>query len=155
MKPKSILFAGVVLAMSITLLHPTSVWSQTFKILHDFGGPGDGKQPVGGLVFGPDGKLYGGTSGGGNSGGNARCFPGGCGTVYQLAPNPDGTWTETILHNFNGGQGAGTSFLAPVFDNRGNLFGTTGGGGAYNDGTVFELSPNGTGGWNFSSLYAY
>jgi len=154
MRIKNTSLAGIALAISVTLLYPSGGWSQTFKILHSFGGPGDGTQPVAGLVFGPDGKLYGGTSGGGNIH-NAFCFPAGCGTVFQLTPNSDGTWTETVIHNFNGRQGAGTSFEAPLFDNRGNLYGTTGGGGAHNLGTVFELSPNGSDGWNFSSLYSF
>jgi uncharacterized repeat protein (TIGR03803 family) len=63
------------------------------------------------------------------------------------------TQTETILYSFcaqpNCGDGAGPSWVTPVFDKKGNLYGTTWGGGAYSCnhggcGTVFELTPSGT-----------
>ena len=67
--------------------------AQTYKVLHNFGGPGDGWLPVGQLVFDHNGNLYGVTDVGGYSG--ARCYVLGCGTVFELAPNPDGTWSES------------------------------------------------------------
>ena len=39
-------------------------------------------------------------------------------------------------------------------DAAGNLYGSTGGGGAYNHGTVFKLSP-GNGTWTYTSLYDF
>src|SRR5208283_2703363 len=52
--------------------------------LHSFqGAPNDGAYPYSGVVFGPDGSLYGTTSRGGQHGGND-----GNGTVYRLRPSP-------------------------------------------------------------------
>ena len=42
-----------------------------------------------------------------------------------------------------------------VFDSDGNLYGTTNAGGAYDDGTVFELTPKAGGGWIEEVLYSF
>ncbi len=63
--------------------------------------------------------------------------------------------TERVLHSFNG-PGDGTQpFGDLVFDKAGNLYGTTLFGGAYTNGEVFELSPNGTGGFTYHILYSF
>jgi uncharacterized repeat protein (TIGR03803 family) len=41
-----------------------------------------------------------------------------------------------------------------IFDNAGNLYGTTGGGGANGDGTVFELTPS-NGIWTETVLHSF
>ena len=63
-----------------------------------------------------------------------------CGVVYRLAPNPDGTWTYTVLHRFKGYDGA---FPAAnlVLDEKGNLYGTTRYGGSGGGGVVFKITP--------------
>jgi len=79
---------------------------------------------------------------------------------------PNG-WSQTlqVIYNF-GGPGNGSSlppanpYAGIVFDGQGNLYGTTENGGlVYTPcngcGTVYELSPNGSGGWNESTLYAF
>jgi uncharacterized repeat protein (TIGR03803 family) len=101
-------------------------------ILHSFGDSGDGSSPYGRLVRNK-GNLYGTTTEGG-----AYTY---YGTVFELTLS-HGKWTETILHSFesNGTDGVGPA-ADLVFDKNGNLYGTTNGGGAYNYGTVFELSP--------------
>lgn len=70
-----------------------------------------------------------------------------------IAALPAHAQTETVLYNFTGGSDGGypSSRLTP--DGKGNFFGTTEGGSG--DGTVFELSPNGSGGWNETTLYAF
>lgn len=53
------------------------------------------------------------------------------------------TYTFTTLYNF---QNNGTDPVSPNFliiDSAGNLYGTSGGGGSHDDGTVFELTPSG------------
>src|SRR5580698_7203024 len=67
-----------------------------------FGFPASGDNPSGanpetGLVAGPGGSLYGTTIYGGTSNCN-------CGTVFQLTPPGPGqtTWTQTVLHSFQG-----------------------------------------------------
>jgi hypothetical protein len=87
-------------------------------VLHNFGGPGDGTIPRAGLIFDDHGNLYGTTLEGGQG-----CVLPGCGMVFELTPNSDGSWSESVLHNFRGPDGANP--YAPVaFDNRGNLYGT-------------------------------
>jgi uncharacterized repeat protein (TIGR03803 family) len=140
----------------VMLLLIPSAWSSepTGRVLHNFlGSPNDGYLPQAALVFDAAGNLYGTTG----SGGNAPCS---CGTVYQLTPNGDGTWTENILYNFLGGDD-GFGPIAPlVFDSAGNLYGTTGaGGGSANCqdgcGTVFELSPNSGGTWTEQIIHVF
>jgi len=63
--------------------------------------------------------------------------------------------TETVLYNFTGGSDGGNPQSRLTFDQAGNLYGTTYGGGQFGYGTVFELSPNGSGGWNESVLYSF
>jgi len=103
--------------------------------LHQFTGTPDGAFPLAGLVQDAAGNLYGTTS----AGGDATCL---CGTVFKL----DTSSKETVLHSFTGSAvgGDGAQPLAGlVRDAKGNLFGTTSGGGANNDGTVFKLDAAG------------
>lgn len=62
--------------------------------------------------------------------------------------------TETVLYNFGGGNDGGVPNSSLIGDSAGNLYGTTQYGGL-GYGTVFELSPNGHGGWNESVLYSF
>ena len=94
------------------------------------------------------GNLYGATS----YGGNGNCFLG-CGVVFELTPNGGGTWTETIIHSFSGSDGIGPNAL--IFDSLGNLYGSTGGGGANNRGEVFVLAPQSDGTWKQTVLYSF
>jgi len=107
-------------------------WSET--VLYNFAGGSDGSRPYGGLIFDSAGNLYGTTYYGGTS--NA-------GTVYQLAPpvGRGGAWTETVLYSFAGYDGMGPQGDL-IFDQEGNLYGTTSGGGSRQiDGFVFQLAP--------------
>ena len=154
----------------------------TETVLYNFGGKPDGGFPVGKLLFGLDGALYGTTSRGGtfNAGtvfrldssgvetvlynftggtdgsnpasgltqdaaGNFYGVTGGggalnLGTVFKL----DSSGNESVLYSFTGGKDGASPVSAPVLDGSGNLYGTTGGGGPYNRGTVFQLSADGT-----------
>lgn len=132
-------------------------WSET--ILYNFaGGSSDGAVPLGGVIFDQAGNLYGTTSSGGIDG--AACSTG-CGTVFKLTPN-SGAWTESVLYEFAGANGDGGSPQAGVvFDQAGNLYGTTFRGGTFNQictylgcGTVFELSPK-SGAWSETILYSF
>jgi len=55
------------------------------------------------------------------------------------SPNPDGTWSETVLHSFRDTDG-GNPDVGRFADARGNLYGTTPYGGSESYGTVFRLS---------------
>ena len=61
--------------------------------------------------------------------------------------------TESVLYNFTGGADGASPQSKLTFYN-GNLYGTTNSGGA-GSGTVFELSPNGSGGWSETVLYNF
>lgn len=62
--------------------------------------------------------------------------------------------TEKTLYNFKVHDGDDPD-AALVLDTVGNLYGTTALGGAHRFGAVFELSPNGAGGWNETVLYSF
>jgi uncharacterized repeat protein (TIGR03803 family) len=109
--------------------------SGTLTILHSFNpSAGDGSYPQAGVVFGPDGNLYGTTYLGGTYGG---------GTVYTVTPS--GTGTETVLYNFTGAADGCSPNADVVFDSEANLYSTALYCGAYGWGTVFKLSPSGSG----------
>jgi uncharacterized repeat protein (TIGR03803 family) len=141
-----------ILAMvMLTLILSSSVWPQvTFKTLYKFKGGKDGNAPLAGLIFDQAGNLYGTTVYGGhaNSGG----------AVFQLTPDQNGRWTESVLYSFcsltNCADG-GAPQAGLIFDQAGNLFGTTIAGGLYGNGAVFQLTPNQNGGWTESALYSF
>jgi hypothetical protein len=134
-------------------------WSQS--VLYSFTGGADGSFPVAGLVFDNAGDLYGTTAYGGTSG--QQCNEpvyAGCGVVFELSPGTGGKWTENVLHRFAGYPNDGQSpFASLIFDDAGNLYGTTEGGGVYNrydgGGTVFELTPRSDGTWTEKTLYSF
>jgi len=113
----------------------------TETVLHAFTGGSDGISPLGGVVLDRKGNLYGTTNFGGATG---------YGTVFRVAPNG----AETVLHSFCGKPGCvdGASPVAGLIaDAKGNLYGTTYGGGTIGDGNVFRLAPDGT----ETSLYSF
>ncbi|HTZ98258.1 MAG TPA: choice-of-anchor tandem repeat GloVer-containing protein [Terriglobales bacterium] len=116
------------------------------KVLYSFTATkGDGALPFAGLVFDANGNLYGTTNNGG---------PSGDGVVFELSPNPNGEWSETVLHAFNWTDGAHPEANL-IFDGAGNLYGTTVFGGADGKGTVFELTPAQGGGWTEQVLHSF
>lgn len=120
--------------------------------LHNFaGGTNDGAYPNGALIADSAGNLYGTTW----SGGSGSCT-GGCGTVFRLSQS-NGTWTESIVHNFQGmSAGDGTNpWGALTADASGNFYGVTEAGGARNQGSVYELSPGLDGAWTETVLYSF
>ena len=135
---------GVVFKLQPPPTAPTSVqssWTET--VIHTFGGP-DGAYPgYADLVFDREGNIYGTTSEGGS----------GAGVVFKLTPS-NGGWTESVLYSFNGGADGGTPQAGVILDSAGNLYGTTTVGGQYQDGTVFKLTPSGSG-WTETVLHSF
>jgi uncharacterized repeat protein (TIGR03803 family) len=62
--------------------------------------------------------------------------------------------TEKVLYSFTGGADGDEPYAGVIFDNAGNLYGTTQYGGAHGDGVVFELSPS-QNGWTETVLYTF
>ncbi len=120
-------------------------------ILYAFSGWSDGGVPVGGVVRDSHGNLYGVTMYGGVGFGNS-----GYGVVYEV----DTAGNETVPHAFAGGSDGAYPASTLIFDEQGNLYGTTEGGGisecgATGCGTIFKLSPRSGGAWTESVLYAF
>jgi uncharacterized repeat protein (TIGR03803 family) len=127
---------------------PVCHWTET--VLYRFTGGSDGGEPTGDLLFDRAGKLYGTTEIGGNP---HSCNTLGCGTVYTLT-HSGGTWTETVLYQFQGVTDGAFPNGGVIFDTSGNLYGTTCCGGSHNAGTVFKLTSSGSG-WTESLLYTF
>jgi uncharacterized repeat protein (TIGR03803 family) len=125
-----------------------SAWVLT--TIYSFQGGNDGANPYAQLVFGPDGSLYGTTYLGG-----VGCSGLGCGTVFRLKPGPNtmASWTETPIYRFQGADGQNPN-ASVVFDQAGNLYGTTANGGAHGIGSVFKLTGS-NGNWTENVLNSF
>ena len=138
--------AVIAVTLIVSLILTPGAWAaNTYKILHKFTGA-DGNEPMGILIFDTSGNLYGTTYQGGASG---------AGTVFELTPNSDRTWTQSVLYSFTGGSDGGGVMSGVIFDPVGNLYGTTLSGGDYGYGTVYELTPNSGGTWTESVLHSF
>ena len=159
----AILLALVTFASTLS----AAEWKE--KVLYSFqGGTNDGALPVGGVVFGTQGNLYGVLQ----FYGPGSCGPlaNECGAVFQLAPpaHQGDPWTETLIYEFQGkgGNDGESPNGGLVIDGQGNLYGVTAYGGAGDCvllgvpagcGTVYKLSPpkqNG-GAWKETILYSF
>jgi len=126
-------------------------WGET--IIHSFSDAQDGLDPESGLILDDQGNLYGTTLGSGNG----QCQSPYCGTVFELSPSGNGTWTETVLYAFTNAPDGVEPLGSLTFDAAGNLYGTTAGGGLNGYGTAFELSPPllPGGAWTETILYSF
>ena len=108
----------------------------------------------GGLTFDSQGNLYGPSF---DFGIINRCSGGlGCGFIYQMTPTSGGGfWNETDLYKFQSGNDGAHPLGTLIFDRAGNLYGTTAGlYGGDGFGSVFELTPSGSG-WTKTTLYTF
>ncbi len=99
--------------------------TNTITLMDSFIGT-NGANPSGDLAIDSAGNLFGTSSGGAD---------GGAGTVFEI---PSGTSKITTLAKFNSTDGA-YSHARVTLDSKGDLFGTATAGGAFNDGTLFEV----------------
>jgi len=121
-------------------------WTQ--KVLHAFCSVQqcvDGASPTG-LTFDAAGNLYCTTGEVGRYGG---------GTLVQLTPHGNDTWTGKLLHSF--GKGSDGSLPNPglAFDASDNVYGTTNRGGEFNSGIAFELIAGANGHWTEKVLHSF
>jgi hypothetical protein len=84
----------------------------------------------------------------------------GCGVIYEMTPNGDGTWTYHVLHRFASFKNDGeTPYSGLVMDKAGNFYGATWFGGSHESGgwgqgTVYKLVYTG-GKWKETVLYDF
>jgi hypothetical protein len=120
-----------------------------YRVLHRFAAfPDDGQLPFAGVTVDSKGNIYGTTLYSGTS----------SGTVFELSPQPDGSWKETILYNFpNALKNGGAPVGGVTFDNLGNLYGTASAGGdpKCSCGVVFRMTPQANGKWSYSVLHRF
>jgi uncharacterized repeat protein (TIGR03803 family) len=137
-------FGGTTNNGTVFELKRTSGGNWKENMLYSFAGGEDGTLPVGGVILDSAGDLYGTTQFGGGQG---TCKNGSqleyCGTVFKLSPprSVGGTWTESVLYRFTGGNDGALPGNNLVLDSAGNLYGTALLGGQYGNGTVFEVTP--------------
>lgn len=111
------------------------------RVLYSFQGGGDGFNPEAALIVDRKGAFYGTTAGAGSCGSGYST----CGTVFRLAPKGSG-YQETVLHSFPPYGADGDTPVAALLEKNGTLYGTTEGGGSSRFyGTVFQLTPKGSG----------
>jgi len=126
------------------LTHSGSQWIESD--VYNFENGTDGAYPVAGVIFDAAGNLYGGTSTGGSGSG---------GTVFELSPpGGGGYWNFTLLRSLVSYQTEPGVLSNLTMDAAGNIYGTTRTGGAYDEGTLFKLTPS-AGGWTYSTLHDF
>jgi uncharacterized repeat protein (TIGR03803 family) len=141
-------------------LTPTTSGPWTDSGIYSFTGGADGGLPTG-LVFDKGGNLYGAGADGGLSN---NCLSGyqtpiGCGVVFKLSPTSSGKWKESVLYAFTDGSDGGQPDAGLVID-KGNLYGTTWGGGVTTSlggpgGVVYQLSRNADGTWSEAVTHSF
>jgi len=99
-------------------------------VLLSFMGGSEGFFPAGGLIMDASGNLYGTAQLGGANG---------VGAVFKLTPGGQ----ETILYSFDYGNYGQQPAGGVIMDDSGNLYGTTLGGGEFDQGIVFKVTPEG------------
>ncbi|MGC2112567.1 MAG: choice-of-anchor tandem repeat GloVer-containing protein [Candidatus Korobacteraceae bacterium] len=125
--------------------------SFVYRPLYSFQGGTDGDAPYTAVTIGPNGSVYGTT----RNGGGSEDF----GTVFNLQPPATFCrsvvcpWRETVLLGFNGGNG-GEPYGQLVFDQAGNIYGTTTYGGYAGEGEAYELMPSNNG-WTENIIYNF
>jgi hypothetical protein len=136
------------LVLVIALSTPTAAQNGE-AVLHNFQLGADGGNAYGPLVADASQNLYGVTYAGGEGNCTYNGFPSGCGTVYELTRLQGGGWVENIIYAFQGGSDGAFPLSGLVFDQVGDLYGTTSAGGISSTclsgyqgcGTVFKLTP--------------
>jgi uncharacterized repeat protein (TIGR03803 family) len=134
-------------------LQPTASGTWTERVLYSFKNDGiDGNTPFDTVALDSAGNVFGST------------FLGGLynwGAVFEVTRRSNGTWEETVIHNFNfDGVDGVEPHSGVVFDKAGNLYGTTfdGGGNVEVDtgnGTVYKLTPEADGTWTETIVHSF
>ncbi len=121
-------------------------WDET--VLWNFTGGTDGKSPGTGVILGKAGRVYG-----------VSAFTDGFvgplhGSVFELTPGGNHSWTEATIAKFPYADSGGPLGNL-VSDVAGNLYGTANYGGAHGYGTAYEVQPSNKNGWKETILYSF
>jgi uncharacterized repeat protein (TIGR03803 family) len=120
----------------------------TYSVLHNFGGNEGG--PFGDFAWDSAGNIYGATSH------DSTTFNG---EVFELSPQPNGSWKETVLYQFPAPNGVGSPSGSVVLDAQGNLYGALfygiDGNEGKSRGAVYELARQSSGPWKLILLYNF
>jgi len=114
------------------------IWGET--VLYSFGTGTDGAVPYAGVTLDSAGDVLGTTSAGGT---------GGYGTIFELSKQH--SWAESIVYNFQDQNDGGVPYAGLIADGLGNFYGAATEGGSQGGGSIFELTPAGSG-WNFTAI---
>jgi len=148
MKPMAQRRSGI--SLIVVLVCASTANGQTLNTIYSFGHNVLGRKPLGGVLVGAGGELYGTLSQGGASG---------IGAVYELLPPPapGGAWTEMVLHSFSPQVGDGPPTGSLTIGPQGALYGVTSYNNSGGQGTVFQLLPPTGGGahWRESVLHVF
>ena len=149
-------YAGAVWKLSPT---DSGGWKKTN--LYVFKGGRDGQNPYAPLTTDASGNFYGTTIYGGDGQACVALGYTGCGTVFKLTPQNNGTYQETVLYVFQGLPDGAWPAGGLALDKAGNLYGTTTAGGkaciSNNNGcgVVFELSAHADGNYTESVIHTF
>ncbi len=119
-------------------LAPAGDGSYTESVLYAFHAGLDGANPAASLIMDSTGNLFGTTEHGGSPSSE------GCGTIFELTPTASG-YAERIVHTFHGQPDGCVPDSSLTAGDDGVLYGTTSGGGRFGRGSVFALTPSGSG----------
>ncbi len=141
-----LLVRTLAVVFSLSTVLTLQSWASSERVIYSFTGSADGATPYSPLIFDKQGNLYGTTYAGGANN---------LGTVFKLSA-VNGKWTETVIHSFAGypNDGSGPE-SGLVFDQAGNIYGTTWAGGKDAAGTVFKLARQTNGTYKQNILYSF
>jgi len=117
--------------------------------LYSFTGGVDGGEPYKGVTVDREGNLYGTAV----TGGSGSC-EGGCGVAYKLT-NSGGTWTQTVIHAFTGGDDGYGPGARVTVDQAGNVYGMAPTGGANGLGTIYKIHQGQDGTWVLKVIHTF
>lgn len=133
------------------LIYQLTRGSWNFSSIFLFPGDGSGGvAPLSGVVFAPDGHFY------GTIAANDPYYV----IFYDLLPpvsvckTANCGWKQNILDTFGKEHGLDPQNGKLVWDQQGNAYGITKGGGSFGFGTVFELTKSGNN-WSQSPIYSF
>jgi uncharacterized repeat protein (TIGR03803 family) len=132
-------------AAILLFLVPCTLAATNFQNLYSFTGGNAGQGPLAGLVADGSGNLFGTTVGGGTHA---------CGTIFELS-HTNGAWSEKVLYSFTCGNDGRYPSASLIFDEAGNLYGTTAGLYTVSNGNVFELVHQKNDRWTLKVLYSF